>query len=328
MLLWLHIDVNQSLSTICLGGASGIWVLDVILRILNMLYQNMGFGSSNRTRIKEDNATKTLELEVELNRPWRIQAGQYVYVTVPSASHLSIFQAHPYFVAWVYSNDDERYNVEDYDRKGFQARRIILFAQIHRGFSSNLSQCLTLRDDSGVPTGSGVHRAILDGPYGSLLGIYDFDTLIFIAQGIGVMAYLFALRQLVQAHNKKRAQARRLTLLWQLEHRGKCDKYVISTVGAYTNTDQEQWANEKLLRMLDREYDKRRVLNVIVYENDKEVKEKDKKAEIVRDGYHRTNYFLKGKSITEEITAEAGSVGISGKILQYRHQLICANEHQ
>ena len=61
---------------------------------------------------------------------------------------------------------------------------------------------------------------LLDGPYGGDDALDSFDTVMFWAGGIGIVSHLLHLRQMVQAHNDRKARLRRLTLVWMLESWG------------------------------------------------------------------------------------------------------------
>ena len=63
-------------------------------------------------------------------------------------------------------------------------------------------------------------RIRVDGPYGSVESLEQFDKVFFVASGIGLAAHLLAIRHLIQTHNDKTSRVRRLSLLWFLETEG------------------------------------------------------------------------------------------------------------
>jgi predicted ferric reductase len=107
-----------------------------------------------------------------------------------------MLQAHPYMIAW---SEQDRY----------QASRLIsLLVERQRGFSARLRHGQML-------------NITLDGPYGRGAPLEQYDKVIFIASGVGLAAHMLHIRELLQAHQMKTAQARRICLIWVIDNKGK-----------------------------------------------------------------------------------------------------------
>ena len=104
------------------------------------------------------------------------------------------FQAHPYLVAW--------------EEKEDSSQILTLLVAPRAGFSRTVRFC-----EVGT-------RIRVDGPYGGVEALEQFDKVFFVASGIGLAAHLLALRYMIQTHNDKTSRVRRLSLLWFLETEG------------------------------------------------------------------------------------------------------------
>lgn len=149
--------------------------------------------------------SETLRVDLKLKRPWNVIPGQYIYLTIPSVTRhgSGLVQAHPYYIAWI---DPDK--VDD---------TITLLVQCRGGFSKDLRNC-----------GLGA-SAIIDGPYGGAQQLDHFDNILFFASGIGIAAHLLHIQHLLLAHNAKRAQARRIAVVWFLESKGKIASSTVLT---------------------------------------------------------------------------------------------------
>lgn len=65
-----------------------------------------------------------------------------------------------------------------------------------------------------------ISHIYLDGPYGTQLPLNNYDKVLFLALGVGIAAHLMSIKHLIEAHNGKRARARRISLVWVLDSQG------------------------------------------------------------------------------------------------------------
>ncbi|EGY20836.1 ferric reductase transmembrane component 3 [Verticillium dahliae VdLs.17] len=189
-------------------AAAGCLGLAWIIRLGLVLYRNTRLGSlSSRAAVR----TITFELEqssipledavhvhVRLSRPWNVRAGQYVYLTIPGASHTACFQSHPFYIAWWYRVDDDNY--------------IVLIAQKQKGFTERVFR---IRDSRHSSSYGG--RALIDGPYGKEMGLEFYDNVLLFATGIGIAGQLSHVAQLLRGYYDCGVQTKRVTLFWQVD---------------------------------------------------------------------------------------------------------------
>ncbi|CAI6337037.1 unnamed protein product [Periconia digitata] len=232
VLLWLHTDKRNILILCCLSIGSGLNFMQKIIWLSCLIYQNMGAGPPCEASVLQlDN--QILQVIIKLKRPITVESGQYIYLSIPGLRSLgmSIFEWHPYMVAW--SNVDD---AADNSR----SMTIVLFIQPRRGLTKELGN---MHQEHGSK--SRWMKAIVDGPYGSsdLCSLGDYDKVLFMADGIGIAAHLLSIRSLLLAHNDRTARVRRISLVWLVESK-----------------DQTRWALEFLHRLHDT--DTLQILNI------------------------------------------------------------------
>ncbi|KAK3672624.1 hypothetical protein LTR78_007436 [Recurvomyces mirabilis] len=200
--LWLHISKGKNFETLCLGLAALLWSIHYAFWVARLAIRNLGGRTVPPGSIvaltDQGGSVKALALKISLRRPWRLSHGQYIYITIPSVPRTvgSAVQSHPYMIAWAPEVADKI------------TTELHLLVQCQRGFSD------VLRLARATAT------IWIDGPYGRGPKLDDFDKVLFLASGAGVAAHLLAIRHLLQGHNARTAQVRRLSLLWVLESEG------------------------------------------------------------------------------------------------------------
>jgi len=139
-----------------------------------------------------------VHVHIRLSRPWRRQAGQYVYLCIPGASHTSFVQSHPFFVAWWYQDAGKDV--------------IVLIVEKRKGFTRDLFNYAT----NDVDLRSGM-RAIVEGPYGKELDLETYDTVLLFATGMGIAGQLSYVTQLLERYHTCGVTDRRIALFWELD---------------------------------------------------------------------------------------------------------------
>lgn len=132
------------------------------------------------------------KIDIKVPRPWKIKAGQYIYLTIPAAGFTSAIQSHPFMIAWWVRNGD--------------GLTISLLVKTRRGFTTQLSG-LAKRPLT----------AFIDGPYGIEHKLGEFGTVIMFATGIGIAAHMPYIKDLVSGYNSCEVRTHRILLVWQLE---------------------------------------------------------------------------------------------------------------
>ncbi len=196
--LWFHVPLSNKRALICLVLGCGLWVLQNAFWLFRLGYRNFGAKPHKWITFTPYASTpgspQAVAVTIALQKPWKVSAGQYLYLTLPSvARHRGGFiQAHPYNIAWASGSD------------------VFLIIQKGGGFSSDIINAV-----------SSPRSAIIDGPYGHCQSFKRYDRVLFVAAGIGITSHLLTIKDLLEAHKDQTARVRRVTLFWFIETAGK-----------------------------------------------------------------------------------------------------------
>jgi predicted ferric reductase len=144
---------------------------------------------SNQSLVDPSNA---LQVDITVPRPWQVEAGQYVYLSIPKLGIFTGLRGHPFMVTW-------------WERDG-QGLTISLIVKVRAGFTAQL--------DSHTNKKLG---AFIDGPYGVRHGFGEYGTVIMFATGIGIAGHIPYIKELISGYNNCIVKTRRIRLLWEIK---------------------------------------------------------------------------------------------------------------
>ncbi|KAI9717974.1 MAG: hypothetical protein M1828_007010 [Chrysothrix sp. TS-e1954] len=278
-MLWAHIELRRGLAAACLLTSSLLWALQTLWWLAYLIYQNSGSGRSVLSIVGFDEEyterQHAVQVWISLKHPWKVLPGQYIYLTIPryARQDFGLPQAHPYLILWD----------EDEDNAVGGCRKIVLLIASARGFSNNIR--------FGRQGGSTV---LLDGPYGHSHDFTSYDTVFFMASGVGIAAHLLHMRRLLRAYYDRTCRIRRISLVWLVEEHG-----------------QEQWAIGILRQML--ETDKSRVMTVVLYVPHEVARSRPSKDVEGVNLYREESALDIPWYIRKEQLCESGTMALSGK---------------
>lgn len=148
---------------------------------------------------------------VELSRPVRVEAGQYInlWVWAPAVNPWSWIQTHPFTViSW---SPIEQISLE-------------LLIEPRSGLTSKLIQTGTVErptDDASLS-----YPALFSGPHGVSFPVWEFKTVIMFATGFGIAALLPFLEKLVHGRKFFKGCARRIHLVWHVQDLGRFKRII------------------------------------------------------------------------------------------------------
>jgi predicted ferric reductase len=206
ILLWLHIPISNKTGRVQVIVGTCMWIATYAHRNLLLIYRNFSVSKPS-TSIFIENVHNSLQIKVKVPRPWKIQPGQYVYLTMRRPGFFSIFQRHPFMVADSES-DDHNFQLRIQPRSGFTNR--LLTHTLYR--TTELS-------------------AFIEGPYGQGFDLRDFGTVVLFASGIGIVGHLAFVQKLIRDHRQSKTKTRDLLLVWHVD-----DKYQLDLVWEVMNT--------------------------------------------------------------------------------------------
>ncbi|KAL5866385.1 hypothetical protein ACKVWC_011420 [Pyricularia oryzae] len=146
-----------------------------------LIFRNLKGGKLATVSVSvgaSDRDLAAIKVTINLPRPLRVSAGQYVNVTIPSLDAPSSIQSHP-FVVTSWSKDRQK--------------SLDLFVERRRGFTRKLHQ---------ADSRDGRH-AIVSGPFGRRVSLQGFDFVLLLASGYGIAAQAAYLRELVSRNRQK-----------------------------------------------------------------------------------------------------------------------------
>ncbi|KAI9715115.1 MAG: hypothetical protein M1828_001050 [Chrysothrix sp. TS-e1954] len=192
--LWIHVQPAIRLSSLSLLLSSALWTLQILISIAYSLYRNRGWHATAVIVGGSYTYARAKAYWIDLNRPWKAQPGQYVYITVPktAGNYLGLLQAHPYLIAWTKGGEDEDTS-------------ILILVEERRGFSSILDSCIN-------------RSTLLHGPFGHAPDLGRYDKVALVASGIGFAGQLLQVRKLLEDRAKTQARVQRISLVWMLDH--------------------------------------------------------------------------------------------------------------
>jgi NAD(P)H-flavin reductase len=134
--------------------------------------------------------------------PLEMKAGQYINICIPSLGVWSFMQSHPFVVtSWT----------------GKQQTKLELIIEPRRGWTKKLhSRAITASGQSG-----GLGRVLFTGPHGVPVPVDEYEYVIMVVSGYGIVAHLPLLERLVQGTLAREVRARRICLVWEFEDIGE-----------------------------------------------------------------------------------------------------------
>lgn len=136
-----------------------------------------------------------LQVDITVPRPWRVRAGQHVFLSIPGLGIFTGLRGHPFVIAWW-----------DRDRSGLT---ISILVSSKNGFTRELSR-----------NANKTFRAFIDGPFGIPHDFGAYGTVIMIATGIGIAGHMPYLKDLISGYNSCEVRTRRILLIWQIQNEG------------------------------------------------------------------------------------------------------------
>ncbi|CAM1508785.1 Fc.00g056330.m01.CDS01 [Cosmosporella sp. VM-42] len=188
--LWFHLKTSKALQTpnLYLSLATLTFILVKIVRFFKVVYTNVSTKKVTTASIQR--IGRGVEVQVSMPRPFSHHAGQFVFLSIP---RLAALQSHPFQVAW-----------DHLDEKGNHV--IVLIIEPRHGFTGKLLLANPDRD----------YMALIEGPYGSPVGLDQYGTVLLFATGIGIVGQLPYMKEQLNLYREWRTKTRRYALFWEM----------------------------------------------------------------------------------------------------------------
>ena len=193
--MWHHVVKGSTFPSVCVYIMVGIMAANTVLELIMIVWRNFAFKrpypSACISVIKG-----SLRISLTTARPWKIRAGQYLNLWIPS---VSFWSTHPFtIVSWTKSNDPI----------------LELLVEPREGFTNRLLQKASKsKQPLHLP-------AFYSGPHGITHPFGNCGSVLMVASGYGVAALLPYIQELIRGYNGCEVRTRRLHLVWLLQEPG------------------------------------------------------------------------------------------------------------
>lgn len=140
-----------------------------------------------------------IRMQVRLSMPLVIDAGQYINLWVPSVSFWSFLQTHPFMVISWDAKEQDTLELLIEPRRGLTRE---LLNHTKKGYTIN-------------PV------VIFSGPHGVTVPMGEYESVLMVASGFGIAAFVPYLKKLLYGYNTRAVRAHRVHLVWQIENEGR-----------------------------------------------------------------------------------------------------------
>jgi predicted ferric reductase len=201
--IWRHVSSKKP-SELFLRIGICLWTIATALHWIWFAFRNFVFGRpfatavavrlsnrdpSNRSLVDPSNV---LQVDITVPRPWRVKAGQSVFLSIPKLGIFTGLRGHPFMICWW-----ER------DRKGLT---ISLLVESRAGFTAELDRYANRS-----------LLAFIDGPYGVRHDFGEYGTVIMFATGIGIAGHIPYIKDLISGYNNCAVKTHRIRLVWEIK---------------------------------------------------------------------------------------------------------------
>jgi predicted ferric reductase len=179
---WYHLKIIGTERNYMYAAVT-LWSFDRAMRILRIFWS--GVTSKAEVSIHEGNV---IRFKIHFSKRWRYYPGCFAFVYVLRANRF--WQSHPFSLTE---------SVDEHDGS------LIVHARIRNGITKGTSDYLCQFED-----GAATLPVFVEGPYGGMHAVYKYDTVVFIAGGIGVTgtySYASHLRKIVN-------DSQRIIFIW------------------------------------------------------------------------------------------------------------------
>ena len=182
---------------------AGLLILTSALEAISIIFHNFAFRQPY-CRAIISSRQQVVRINLSVPRPWNVKAGQYINLWIPAASFRSLFtmQSHPLMiVSWT---EGQWSNLE-------------LVVSPQRGLTKVFQAIAEGNESAAAPS---PYIAFYSGPHGRSEAMGEYGTVLMFASGLGIVAQLPYIKQLLHDGDQCRTRTKRIHLIWQLQEPG------------------------------------------------------------------------------------------------------------
>lgn len=207
--IWCHIPEKKAVTMFLQFGIC-LWVAMSMVHWCLFVFRNFVFSRSFATAVvkplsnqgvtSELDPEQVMQVDIAIPRPWRVRAGQHIFLSIPKLGILRGLRGHPFVITWW-----------DRDITGLT---VTLLIKSRTGFTREL------RRHVDKPL-----RVFVDGPFGTRHNFGDYGTVVMVATGIGIAGHIPYLKELISGYNSCEVKTRRILLIWKTQR--ECRHWIL-----------------------------------------------------------------------------------------------------
>ena len=192
--LWRHLPSDQILPRGFLYLSAGLFLSTLVMQSSILLYRN-GIFRHHFPRAHITHTSGAVMMSIYLQKPIKIEAGQYINVWLPSVSFWSFMQSHPFVVVSKAGGCQDKLDLLIEPRHGL-TQRLLYHAREYPALN---------------------RLAMFSGPHGASVPMDEYEIILMVASGFGIAALGPYLKQLIHNSHIRKVQARRIHVIWQIQ---------------------------------------------------------------------------------------------------------------
>ncbi|ELR08502.1 hypothetical protein GMDG_00566 [Pseudogymnoascus destructans 20631-21] len=184
--VWRHVPSDKSSPRAYIYITMGIFAATYLLQTGAVIVRNGVFRHQlSRATITHD--AGAVKMQLRLSKPLTMDA---------SVSFWSFLQTHPFTVISWDAKDQDRLDLLIEPRRGL-TRELLYHAK--KGYTIN-------------------PLVVFSGPHGASLSMGEYESVLMVASGFGIAAFVPHLKKLIHGYNTRAVQTRRIHLVWQIKN--------------------------------------------------------------------------------------------------------------
>ena len=231
---WVHVPPGRPAKLFLRIGIC-LWAIVTAIHWLLFAFRNFAlrrpFARATATAFSDADLS-AFRVDITVPRPWRVRAGQSIFLSIPGLGVFKGLRGHPFMISWWTR-----------DGKGLS---LSLLVQTRAGFTGELSRRAenSRLEQKGLRKGK--HEAedllaFIDGPYGTPHNFGEYGTVVMIASGTGIAGHMPYIKDLIIGNINCEVRTRRVFLIWQMDRESEYDKGSHVVRNADQNEGQKGW---------------------------------------------------------------------------------------
>ncbi|KFZ13859.1 hypothetical protein V501_03498 [Pseudogymnoascus sp. VKM F-4519 (FW-2642)] len=191
--VWRHLPSDNPFPRGYVYVSAGLFSFMFVLQSGSVILQN-GIFWYHLSRATITHESGALKVRLHLEKPLKVDDGQYINLWIPSVSFWSFLQSHPFMVISWEPSEQKTLDLLIEPRRGL-TRELLHHAK--EGYTLN-------------------PIVVFSGPHGPHVPMHEYESILMVASGFGIAAHFSHLKRLIYGYNSRLVRARRIHLVWQI----------------------------------------------------------------------------------------------------------------